>query len=319
MKHDYQYKELYSILSLISLLMKLAVHRLDKLTSGLLILSKSQDLAFKFQDDLKNNKVEKTYLARVYGNFPGKEGEEITVEKSIWCVSPKLSKYDFCKNEEEEQKGKYAKTVFKKIWYDEKTNSSLVECKPVTGKTHQIRVHCKSLGCSIINDINYGGPFVGNLIESEILGKNIGHPPSENISGIVDLKGKEIRKPPIDPDIEKGPSKKLKTTSNSEEVNAQAPKEEVSNNGEKEEEETKELHQEEKTTEIKQEKALTSTIDEKKKEELRIEELDENERTYVMEIWLHSIRYKYREKEFEAPSPYWAKKEFPFSVKELVK
>jgi len=297
------------------------VHRLDKLTSGLLILAKSQDLAFKFQDDLKNNKVEKTYLARVIGDFPGKEGEEVVVEKSIYCVSPKLSKYDYCKTEEEEKQGKYAKTIFKKIWYDEKTNSSLVECKPVTGKTHQIRVHCKSLGCSIINDINYGGPFVGNLIENEILGKHLGHPPTENIDEIVDLKKKEVRQPPVDPKDEAGPGKKVKTTANSEEVNALASKEDAPQQPEKAEEEEKkeEAPSTSDNATGKKESAAKDALDEKKRLEAQIEELDENERTYVMEIWLHSMKYRYKDREFTAPLPYWADKDFSFSIKELPK
>lgn len=54
--------------------------------------------------------------------------------------------------------------MFKKLWYDELSNSSLVECKPITGRTHQIRVHISSLGHPILNDVQYGGPFVGNHI-----------------------------------------------------------------------------------------------------------------------------------------------------------
>ena len=128
-------------------------------------MAKSQDLAIKFQEDLKKNEIGKTYLARVIGDFPSSVGEEFIVDKSIYCVSHKLGKYDYCKSEEEEKLGKTAKTIFKKIWYDESSNSSLVECKPYTGRTHQIRVHCLSVGCSIINDVNYGGVFIGNPYE----------------------------------------------------------------------------------------------------------------------------------------------------------
>lgn len=120
---------------------------------------------------MKDNKVSKKYLARVMGNFPCTDEKEVEVDKSIWCVSPKLSKYDYCKTPEEEEKGKTAKTVFKKLWYDEKSNTSLVECRPVTGRTHQIRIHCMYLGHSIVNDRNYGGVFVGNLIEDAVLRK----------------------------------------------------------------------------------------------------------------------------------------------------
>ena len=55
-------------------------------------------------------------------------------------------------------------TIFKKIRYDEKSDSTLLECYPVTGRTHQIRVHLQYLGHSILNDIGYGGRFIGNQI-----------------------------------------------------------------------------------------------------------------------------------------------------------
>ena len=61
-------------------------------------------------------------------------------------------------------KAKNAHTKFKKLWYDPDTDTSLVECQPVTGKTHQIRVHLKDLGYSIINDVGYGGRMIGNHI-----------------------------------------------------------------------------------------------------------------------------------------------------------
>lgn len=66
--------------------------------------------------------------------------------------------------DEEKMKAKPCKTLFNKVWYDAKTDSSLIECSPVTGKTHQIRVHLSDLGHPIWNDIGYGGKFVGNNI-----------------------------------------------------------------------------------------------------------------------------------------------------------
>ena len=55
-------------------------------------------------------------------------------------------------------------TAFKKLWYDADTDSSLLECYPKTGRTHQIRVHLKYTGYPILNDTVYGGRFVGNNI-----------------------------------------------------------------------------------------------------------------------------------------------------------
>lgn len=66
---------------------------------------------------------------------------------------------------------KDSKTLFKKIWYDEATDSTLLECYPITGRTHQIRVHLQYLGHPILNDVGYGGRFVGNGIIKYIEGK----------------------------------------------------------------------------------------------------------------------------------------------------
>jgi len=59
---------------------------------------------------------------------------------------------------------KTCQTYVKKIWFDETTDSSLLECELLTGRTHQIRVHLSSMGFPIINDVNYGGKFIGNYI-----------------------------------------------------------------------------------------------------------------------------------------------------------
>ena len=59
---------------------------------------------------------------------------------------------------------KDSKTFFRKLWYDEISDSTLLECFPITGRTHQIRVHLQFLGFPILNDTVYGGKFIGNKI-----------------------------------------------------------------------------------------------------------------------------------------------------------
>lgn len=55
-------------------------------------------------------------------------------------------------------------TLFEKVFYDVETDTSLLKCFPITGRTHQIRVHLQSIGHPIINDSNYGGRVVGNFL-----------------------------------------------------------------------------------------------------------------------------------------------------------
>lgn len=137
------------------------LHRLDKLTTGVMILGKDRDFSKTFHE---SDEIKKTYLARVHGNFAH---EFIEYEKPIYCTSKKEGTYavlESTSNEDEiKAKGaKQSKTTFKKLWYDEKSDSSLLECQPITGRTHQIRVHVASLGYPIINDTIYGGKFLGN-------------------------------------------------------------------------------------------------------------------------------------------------------------
>ena len=95
---------------------------------------------------------------------PNDNTSYFTLSKPIYCVSHKKGEYDVCSQEDKEKLGgKDCITNFKLIWYDSLSDTSLVECKPITGKTHQIRVHLKSLGYPIINDVNYGGKFLGNF------------------------------------------------------------------------------------------------------------------------------------------------------------
>jgi len=286
--------------------MHLDLHRLDKLTSGILVMAKSQDFAMKFQEVLKKNEIGKTYLARVLGDFPSPVGEEFVVDKAIYCVSYKIGKYDYCKTEEEEKIGKSAKTIFKKIWYDEVSNSSLVECKPYTGRTHQIRVHCSSVGCSIINDVNYGGVFIGNPY-ANVLREKLGLPTKsqENADDEVNLSVSDKNNLEMKNQISK------KEEDNSEpEIKKKVkpdPYEKIQEIKNKFENEEKKLGENEGKPDP---EALVSN-----KEDLG--EVNEEEQTYVMEIWLHSLRYEYQDKTFETSLPYWAKKEVNFQIKEF--
>lgn len=122
------------------------VHRLDKETSGLVILAKKPDFAAKFSAEIKEHKVQKTYLAEVHGLFP--------VQAST-CAEPlywdKRELKGFVR-----QDGQDAKTSFKLLSRNKEKGTSIVECQPRTGRTHQIRIHLAHLGYPIVNDPLYG-------------------------------------------------------------------------------------------------------------------------------------------------------------------
>ncbi|PXF43578.1 RNA pseudouridine synthase 7 [Gracilariopsis chorda] len=122
-----------------------SVHRLDKETSGLVIMAKNPEYAARFAKEIKDHKVRKTYIAEVNGIFPN--GELDCKEPIYW--DKKTMKAGIS------EKGADATTKFSKISHNNRECTSLVECKPITGRTHQIRVHLAHLGYAIINDTLY--------------------------------------------------------------------------------------------------------------------------------------------------------------------
>lgn len=124
------------------------VHRLDKETSGVLIIAKNHTAQREFEELFKTREVEKTYLALAQGeikhsaftveNYLGKKASY--QGQAIWgAVSEPL--------------GFYALTEFKCLRASKK--ASLLKCFPHTGRTHQIRVHLSELGHPIIGDGHY--------------------------------------------------------------------------------------------------------------------------------------------------------------------
>lgn len=125
-------------------------NRLDRLTSGLMFLAKNPKGAEGFVDQLRKRDVSKEYIARVKGKFPV---EEVVVDKPLITLEPRLGL-----NKVDEIEGKEAKTIFKRISYDGET--SIIKCKPLTGRTHQIRVHLQYIGFPIANDPIYSNVSV---------------------------------------------------------------------------------------------------------------------------------------------------------------
>lgn len=128
------------------------VHRIDKNTSGLLVVAKT-DLAMSgLAKQFFDHSIERTYQAIVWGSPEEREG---TIEGNIGR-HPKERKQMHVFEDGEE--GKPAITHYKVL--DDLYYVSLIECKLETGRTHQIRVHMKYLGHPLFNDERYGGDRV---------------------------------------------------------------------------------------------------------------------------------------------------------------
>ncbi|XP_028849288.1 pseudouridylate synthase RPUSD2 [Denticeps clupeoides] len=121
------------------------VHRLDRLTSGVLLFARTLEVSKKLDQMVRDRQLEKEYVCRVEGEFP--EGQ-VVCEEPILVVSFKVG---LCRVD---PKGKPCRTVFQRLSWN--GHSSTVRCLPVTGRTHQIRVHLQFLGHPILNDPIYG-------------------------------------------------------------------------------------------------------------------------------------------------------------------
>jgi 23S rRNA pseudouridine1911/1915/1917 synthase len=129
------------------------VHRLDKDTSGIIVVARTEEIYLKLKDQFKNREVEKEYLAIVDGHFEEKEGLiDAPVgrsEKDKTKMKVKLG-------------GKESRTEFSVV--EEFEKSTLLKIKPVTGRTHQIRVHMDYIDHRILGDSYYGGPPAERLM-----------------------------------------------------------------------------------------------------------------------------------------------------------
>jgi len=131
------------------------VHRLDKGTSGLLVIAKTVDSLVDLQFQFRKRGVVKKYLALVSGEFPFQAEVEMPIGRS----GHKFDSYEVSES------GKMARTVFKLLGKYRVRDQvySLVEADLKTGRTHQIRVHLKYLKYPIIGDGLYGGEKVSWL------------------------------------------------------------------------------------------------------------------------------------------------------------
>ncbi|MCW8929686.1 MAG: 23S rRNA pseudouridine(955/2504/2580) synthase RluC [Gammaproteobacteria bacterium] len=123
------------------------IHRLDKDTSGCLLIAKKRSALIGVQDLLRNRQTDKRYLALLCGN-PSFKKEKVTAPllREELKSGERFVRVD--------QKGKESTSYFSVM--ERFSDTALVEVKIVTGRTHQIRVHSKFLGHNIAGDSKYG-------------------------------------------------------------------------------------------------------------------------------------------------------------------
>ena len=125
------------------------VHRIDKNTSGLLVMAKTSDAASHLSKQFFHHTIERKYVALVWGDLPNDEGT---------IVAHVGRNQRFRKLFEAYPDGEYGKEAITHYTVLERFNYvTLVECKLETGRTHQIRVHMKHIGHTLFGDTTYGG------------------------------------------------------------------------------------------------------------------------------------------------------------------
>ncbi len=128
------------------------VHRIDKDTSGLLVVAKTEWAMTELQRQFAEKTTEREYVALVWGNVVEDQG---TIESYIGRhVKDRMQMAAF----DEEEKGKWAVTHYKVL--ERFGYVTLVSCRLETGRTHQIRVHMKHIGHTLFNDERYGGNLI---------------------------------------------------------------------------------------------------------------------------------------------------------------
>ncbi len=137
----------------------LIVHRLDMDTSGLLLLARGKDMQRQFSDLFLHRQIDKRYVAVVHGLMPHDEGLVDLPLITDWPNRPR-QKVDH-------EIGKPSQTRYVVVQRDEQAQTTRVELEPITGRSHQLRVHMLALGHPIVGDPLYAqglpGPNAGRV------------------------------------------------------------------------------------------------------------------------------------------------------------
>ncbi len=135
------------------------VHRLDKDTSGVMLVAKTDQAHVSLAEQIKSHEAGRIYVAVVHGVFAQDEG---TIEGAIGRHPKDRKKMSVTR-----QGGKAAVTHYRVL--ERLTRHSVVSCRLETGRTHQIRVHMAFIGHPVVGDPKYGPPVTGLSIKGQAL------------------------------------------------------------------------------------------------------------------------------------------------------
>ncbi|RTE87287.1 MULTISPECIES: 23S rRNA pseudouridine(955/2504/2580) synthase RluC [Gammaproteobacteria] len=132
------------------------VHRIDRDTSGIILVAKKRSALRELHKQLRDKTVEKKYLALVAGTWSkNKKTVESPLKKNTLKSGERVVRVD--------REGKPSKTKFGVV--EKFGQATLIACEPVTGRTHQIRVHTQHAGNPIAGDDKYGDPRFVHIAE----------------------------------------------------------------------------------------------------------------------------------------------------------
>ena len=134
----------------------LTVHRLDMATSGLILFARGAEMQSWLSRMFRERMVEKRYVALVAGKITPGTGEIALPLIADWPNRPR-QKVDL-------DTGKPSLTRYRLLDYDVDSDTSYVELEPVSGRTHQLRVHLLAIGHTIVGDELYGGRKAARLM-----------------------------------------------------------------------------------------------------------------------------------------------------------
>ena len=167
------------------------VHRLDRDTSGCLMIAKKRSALLELHRQLRENKVRKCYWALVEGAW----------SKTVCQIDAPLKKNELASGERMvvvHAEGKSSRTLFRVL--ERYAGSTLVEAQPVTGRTHQIRVHAKFAGHAIAGDEKYAPKPFNKLMHSRGLRRLFLHAKSLDVE-LEPGTGRQLVEAPLSPEL----------------------------------------------------------------------------------------------------------------------